>query len=55
LRITETAWFQRKHDSHEIRPEIWKRASVKSPANCGACHPGAGKSDFGEDRVRIPR
>lgn len=55
LRITETAWFQRKHDSHEIRPEIWKRAAVKSPANCAACHPGAGKGDFEEDRIRIPR
>ena len=55
LRITETAWFQSKHDSHEIRPEIWKRASVKSPANCAACHPGAAKGDFEEDRIRIPR
>lgn len=55
LRITETAWFRRKHDSHEIRPEIWKRTAVKSPANCAACHPGAGKGDFEEDRIRIPR
>ena len=29
-------------------------ASVKSPANCGACHGGADKGDFDEDRVRIP-
>jgi len=55
LRITETAWLQRKHDSHEIGSEIWKRASVKSPANCAACHPGAGKGDFEKDRIRIPR
>jgi hypothetical protein len=55
LRISETAWFQSKHDSHEIRPEIWKRASVKTPANCAACHPGAAKGDFEEDRIRIPR
>jgi hypothetical protein len=55
LRISETAWFLRKHDSHEIRPEVWKRASVKSPANCAACHPGAAKGDFEEDRIRIPR
>lgn len=55
MRITETAWFQRQHDDHEIRPEIWKRASVKSPANCAACHPGADTGDFEEDRVRIPR
>jgi hypothetical protein len=55
LRISETAWFQRQHDSHEIRPEVWKRASIKSPANCAACHPGAAKGDFEEDRIRIPR
>jgi hypothetical protein len=55
IRITETAWFQSKHDRHEIRPEVWKRASVKSPANCAACHPGAAKGDFEEDRIRIPR
>ncbi len=55
LRITETAWFQSKHDSHEIRSDVWKRASIKSPANCAACHPGAAKGDFEEDRIRIPR
>jgi cytochrome c553 len=53
LRITETSWFQRKHD--ELAPAVWKRAAIKSPANCAACHPGADKGDFEEDRVRIPR
>ncbi len=55
LRITETAWFKRKHDSHEISPDVWKRPSVKSPANCGACHPQADRGDFEEDNIRIPR
>jgi len=54
-RITETAWFQRKHDDHEVRPEIWLRAAVKTRSNCGACHPGAEKGDFEESRIRIPR
>ncbi len=54
LRISETIWFQSKHASHEIRPEVWQRASVKSPANCAACHPGAVQGDFEEDRIRIP-
>jgi len=53
LRITETAWFQRKH--HELAPAVWKRAAIKSPANCAACHSGADKGDFEEGRVRIPR
>jgi len=38
-RITKTSWFSRKHD--EVRADVWKRAGVKSPANCGACHADA--------------
>ncbi len=55
LRITETAWFKRKHDAHEIAPGVWKRASVKSPANCAACHPKAERGDFNEHDIEIPR
>ena len=51
-RITKTAWFMRKHD--EIRAEVWKRAGVKSPANCAACHTDAAKGIFNEDNIRIP-
>jgi nitrate/TMAO reductase-like tetraheme cytochrome c subunit len=51
-RITKTAWFIRKHD--EVSVDVWKRAGVKSPANCSACHADAAKGDFDEDRVRIP-
>lgn len=55
-RITETDWFIRKHD--EVRANVWKRASIKSPANCQACHPAADKGDYSEhgpNGVRIPR
>ncbi len=52
-RITRSAWFERKHD--EVRADIWKRASIKSPANCAACHQGAERGDYDEDSVRIPR
>ena len=55
LRISETAWFKRKHDAHEINPAVWKRASVKSPANCAACHPKAERGDFNEHDIAIPR
>ncbi|WP_255535943.1 diheme cytochrome c [Polynucleobacter sp. MG-27-Goln-C1] len=51
-RITKTSWFIRKHD--EVRPDIWKRAGVKSPANCGACHIDAAKGVFSENNIRIP-
>lgn len=52
LRISKSRWFVRQHD--EVSSKVWKRASVKSPSNCGACHSGADQGDFDEDRVRIP-
>lgn len=51
-RITKTSWFIRKHD--EVRPDVWKRAGVKSPANCGACHIDAAKGNFNENNIKIP-
>jgi len=53
LRISETPWFTRKHD--EIAAATWRKPQIKSAANCGACHQGAERGDFDEDRVRIPR
>jgi len=55
LRISESSWFRRKHDSHEIDPAVWKKPSVKSPANCGACHIGAERGDYSERNIRMPR
>ncbi|MDD5299790.1 MAG: diheme cytochrome c [Gallionella sp.] len=55
LRISETAWFKRKHDGHEIDPAVWKNPKVKSPANCGACHPQAERGNFNERDIRIPK
>jgi len=52
-RITRSAWFVRKHD--EVSATVWKRPTVKSPANCTACHAQADQGDFNEHRVRIPR
>lgn len=52
-RITRTGWFVHEHD--EISPSVWQRASIKSAANCMACHAGAEQGDFNEHRVRIPR
>ena len=53
LRITETRWFRRQHD--EIAPAVFRRAAIRSAANCGACHKGAADGDFSEERVAIPR
>jgi len=54
LRISETSWFKREHRGDEVPAGAFKRASVKSAANCQACHPGAAKGDFSEHGVRIP-
>jgi nitrate/TMAO reductase-like tetraheme cytochrome c subunit len=53
LRVTESKWFVSKH--REVGTAVWKRASIKSHSNCGACHQGADKGDFNEDNVRIPK
>lgn len=52
-RITRSAWFIRKHD--EVSAAVWKRPSVKSAANCIACHTQANQGVFNEHDVRIPR
>lgn len=53
LRITETARFERKH--REIAAATFKRASIKSPANCTACHAQAAAGNYSEHSVRIPK
>lgn len=52
-RITSSVWFAKKH--REVGKDVWLRASIKSRANCAACHQQAAKGDFDEDSVRIPR
>jgi hypothetical protein len=52
-RITRAAWFERKH--REVNVATFKRAAIKSPANCAACHGDAAQGDFEDDRVRIPK
>jgi Dihaem cytochrome c len=51
-RITRSAWFERKH--RKISANTWQLASVKSAANCAACHSGAEQGDFDDDRLRMP-
>lgn len=54
-RITQSAWFLRKHNAREVAPEVWKRASVGSASNCVACHSGAAQGNFNERDIRIPK
>lgn len=54
-RITQSAWFLRKHREGEVPANVWKRASVGSPANCAACHTNAAQGNFNENDIRIPK
>jgi nitrate/TMAO reductase-like tetraheme cytochrome c subunit len=51
-RITRSAWFERKH--RKLPAAVWQHSSVKSAANCAACHTGAAQGDFDDDRLRMP-
>ena len=52
-RISKSRWFVRQHD--EVSASVFKRASVGSASNCGACHGHAADGDFNEHQVRIPK
>lgn len=51
-RITRSARFERKHRG--IEPAVWRLPSVKSPAQCAACHAGAERGEFDDDDLRLP-
>lgn len=51
-RITRSAWFERKH--RKIDPAVWKLPSVKSPAQCAACHTGAERGQFDDHQLTLP-
>ncbi|MDO8788704.1 MAG: diheme cytochrome c [Sulfuritalea sp.] len=53
LRISETERFAKKH--REISAATWKRAAIKSPANCTACHAQAAAGNYSDHSVNIPR
>ena len=51
-RITRSAWFLSEH--RKLGPAVWQLASVRSPANCAACHTDADQGRFDESRLRMP-
>lgn len=53
LRITTLRWWRHEHD--ELAPAVFQRKAIVTPANCGACHPGANRGVFSEHAVKIPR
>lgn len=51
-RITQSAWFTRKH--RKVDPAVWKLPSVKTAAQCAACHGGADRGRYDDDELRMP-
>lgn len=51
-RLTATAWFVRKH--HEVPRADWRHSSVKSAANCAACHTKAAAGSYREREIVMP-
>lgn len=50
LRISETAWFKRKHDKRgRSSPENLKRHNAKTIAQCNACHRYANEGYYEDD------
>lgn len=52
LRVTATAYWKKKHD--DIKPEVYKRASITSRLNCTACHKWAEYGSFEDNDIHIP-
>ena len=52
-RITTSEWFAKEH--RKVRAQVRTSATMKSLANCSACHPGADRGGFDEHAVLVPR
>jgi cytochrome b len=53
IAITTTAYWVKKHD--EIERETYKRSSIKSKANCLACHSDAISGEYEDDLISTPK
>jgi len=51
-RITQTGWFYKKHRT--IDASVWRLKSVKSAANCQACHAQAEQGRYDDDDLILP-
>jgi hypothetical protein len=50
LRITETAWWRRKHEKKgRVSPETMTRRGAKLKSDCVACHQDAARGMFDDD------
>lgn len=51
-RISRSNWFLREH--RRVDSDVWILPSVKSPAQCNACHTHAERGRFNERELRPP-
>ena len=51
-RISRSNWFVREH--RRVSSEVWQLPSVRSPAQCAACHSQADQGRFDEQDLRTP-
>lgn len=51
-RIMDVPWVRKEHREVEA---AFKRPSVKSASNCGACHIKGAEGNYDEDFVKVPR
>lgn len=51
-RLTQTAWFERKH--RKIPAAAWSNPHIKSRSNCTACHTRATEGSFSEREISVP-
>jgi hypothetical protein len=52
-RIMDVPWVKKEH--HEVGVNVFKRPSIGSASNCGACHTKGAEGNFDEDFVKIPK
>ncbi len=52
LKITETPYWIAKHE--RVGVDVWVRPTVKSKANCAACHVDANAGTFEDSAMRLP-
>lgn len=52
-RVTQTRWFVKEH--RRVAPPVWRLESVKSPANCQACHRFAEQGHYDDDELIVPQ
>lgn len=53
-RIREVPYIRKEHKK-QFRKNVFERESIKSFANCGACHKTAAEGDYEEDNIKVPK